>query len=478
MRILTLVMLLACALTAQETQTALEHRISQLEERAARADELAARVKELEARLIETELDEREDDLAASVDALVAEAQDEVFAKARLARSLVIGGQLRLRAEYRTVSLYGAPDPRKTDEDIVVQRTRVNFDARVLEDLRVFVELQDSRLWGEEMSVVGDLMGVDLHQGYADFENAFGTPFTVRGGRFELSLWNQRLISPLDWHPVGRAWDGVLVFGEPTEDLLLHAGYHKIAEGVPVDSDEDTDLYWAAMTYTGLENHEIGAAFFWLHVDAPAGGASAASFGTATVHAQGKFDGFDYSVDLVAQVFGEVGTADVEAYATAVTFGYTFDCDWSPRVGVEWTWASGDDDPTDGDFETFNPLFPFGHAYQGYLDLFAWRNGHDVALHISAKPRDDWWIGLSFHGFWLDQSADSWFGAAGTPIRTSPMADDHEVGYEIDLSVKYWLAKKVWLWFGYSHFFAGEYVEETGSSPDTDWFWLQLTVDF
>jgi len=472
MRFLIVVSVLVSCLAAQPD---LEARIRQLEARAAEADVLEARVKDLEARLESTELDERDARLAESVNAILTDVRDEIAVRSRRAQGLIIGGQLRMRTEHRTVSLYNVADPRNSDEDVTVNRARINFDARVLDDVRVFMELQDSRLWGEEMSPITDQMGVDLHQGYADFEGVFGSSFTVRSGRFELALWNQRLVSPLDWHPVGRAWDGVLVFGEPTEDLLLHAGYHTLAEGVTIDSDEDDDLYWGAATYTGVEDHEFGAAFFWLHADT--GGADI-SFGTATVHAEGTSGGFDYSVDLVAQTLGEVGPADVEAYASAVTLGYTFEGDWAPRLGVEWTWASGDDDPTDGEIETFNPLYPFGHSYQGYLDLFAWRNGHDVALHLSAKPASDWWAEIAVHSFWLDQTEDAWYGASGAPIRLVPTADDHHVGWEIDISVKHWIAENVWIWFGYSHFFAGDYVSETGPSPDTNWFWMQVTLDF
>jgi len=345
--------------------------------------------------------------------------------------------------------------------------------ARLREDLRVFAQIQDSRTWGEEITVQTDLMGVDLHQGYMDFERIFGSGFTLRVGRFELRLWNQRLLSPLDWNPVGRAWDGVLVFGSPG-DFELAGGYQIITEDPVIDSDRDLDFYWAAATWRGEEDHEIGVAFFWLQ-DKSLG--ADVAFGTPTFHAQGSFGAFDYGVDLAAN-FGETGSLDIEAYAVAVVLGYTFACDWSPRVSVEWTWASGDEDPADGELGTFNPLFPFGHSYQGFLDIFAWRNGHDLALRLDARPDEAWSFQVAVHGFWLDEEADSWYGAAGTPIRTFPAAGDRFVGVEIDLSAKYRIAENVLLWFGYSHFFAGDFVEESGRDPDTDWVFVQLTADF
>jgi hypothetical protein len=273
---------------------------------------------------------------------------------------------------------------------------------------------------------------------------------------------------------VARSWDGVLLFGKPAEDWTLEAGFHTIAEDPRIDSDDDTDFYWGAATYRGLDEHTLGAALFWLHSRT---GTNDFSFGTATLHADGRVSAFDYAVDLVAQ-FGENVDRAVHAYATSLVLGYTFTGSWKPRLGLEWTWASGDDDPDDDDFETFDPLFPFGHSYQGYLDIFSWRNGHDVAVHLEFRPAEAWGVEIAAHGFWLDSSADAWYGANLQPIRFVPGTGKKEVGYELDFSIKHWMSKDVWMWFGYSHFFAADYVEATGASPDTDWFFAQLTVSF
>ncbi len=453
-----------------QSEQVLAERLANLEARAAKAEALETRVNELEGKLSFYETQESDQNLSAAINALT---EDRAYVGVRKAKSILFGGQVRLRTEYRTVTRYQDAAPRETDEDFTIQRTRLNADARLLDHVRAFVEIQDSRTWGEELRVLTDTQGVDLHQGFVDFEDLFGSGATLRTGRFELSLWNQRLISPLDWHPVSRAWDGVLGFGTFGE-LTVHAGVHTIAEDARVDSDADTDLYWAALTWKPNSDHELGAALF--SVDANAG-TSDANFQTLTVHAQGRFSGFDYSLDLVGQG-GDFEDLDVCAYATAVEVGYTFGGDWKPRVALEWTWASGDDDPTDGDYETFNPLFPFGHYYQGYLDIFGWRNGHDVVAHFQARPSESFWFEVAFHGFWLDQSEDAWYGADLMPIRSFPAADDRQLGYELDISAKYWLSPAVWLWFGYSHFFPGDYVDETGDDPATDWVWLQLTADF
>jgi hypothetical protein len=448
----------------------LEARIRELEAQASRAEALAWRVEELESRLVAYEGMEAERVLEEAVSALRAEA---AAVHARKASALVLGGQMRLRAEARTVSRYQDPRPRETDEDFVIQRTRFSADARLGERIRAFLELQDSRQWGEETTVLGDLEGVDLHQGFVDFEDLFGSGFLFRAGRFELSLWNQRLISPLDWHPVARSWDGLFVSGALGE-VALSAGFHILTEDPVIDSDQDTDLYWLAGTWKPAADHELGLVLLSLDADA---GAAEANFQTLSLHAQGRSSGFDYALDLAGQ-WGRDHGRTVRAWAIAAELGHTFAADWSPRVALEWTWASGDEDPDDGRLETFNPLFPFGHAYQGHLDIFSWRNGHDLVLHLQAKPAPDWWIGLALHGFWLDESADAWYGADLLPIRSFPGASSRHVGWELDLSAKHWISGQVWLWFGYSRFFPGRFVEDSGQDPATDWVWLQLTADF
>lgn len=468
-----IVLLLAtfCA-QAQQIPPGVEARLAELEARAARADALAARVAELEERLAAEPGDGRE--LETLIAAHIAAWAPSGAVTAARSQSLVFGGQLRLRAEYRNVGTYAAADPRRTGDDVTVQRTRFNVLARPMDGVRVFVEFQDSRLWGEEGDPLADLEGVDLHQGYAVFEDLFGSGLDFQAGRYEMSLWNQRLVSPMDWHPVTRSFDGFLIASDPADPLYFHLGYNTIREDPGPSPGRDTRLIHGVVNYKGIEDHLLGAAVLWRRARAPG---LRISDWTFALHGEGRSGGLDYSADIVAQ-FGDRTGSSVRAYGTAATLGYTFDCDWKPRIGIEWTWASGDDDPGGGRFETFDPLFPFGHAYQGYLDIFSWRNSHDLALHLTVRPANDWKIDLSIHSFWLDERNDAWYGANLMPIRLDPGAGSRHVGLEIDLAVRHDINPNVWIWFGYSHFFPGSFVEDSGRSPSLDWIWLQLTVGF
>jgi len=57
---------------------------------------------------------------------------------------------------------------------------------------------------------------------------------------------------------------------------------------------------------------------------------------------------------------------------------------------------------------------------------------------------------------------------------------DDELGQEIDVTLKYKMFENFGVVAGYSHFFAGDFIEDTGAGNDrgVDWFYLQTTVKF
>ncbi len=453
-------------------------RVRAMEEKAAERD---ARIAELQSRLTDYEAsDERRGEFETLVNRLLQDEGPVVDVPKSI--NLKVGAQLRYRGEFRTVKNYGAGV--QEDTDFVIQRTRLHFDFGVIKNVRTFIQLQDSRFWGEENSPTTDLEGVDIHQAFVDFENVFGRNWTFRVGRQELSYGDQRLVSPLDWSRIGRAWDGVRTW-YTTDDFQLDAFVTTISERSLVpDGEQDDDHVFSGLYFhfVGWENHEADAYIFYRNFSSGTFLGEDGVLGdrdefTVGLRFKGHTGGFSYSAEGDYQ-FGNNANDDIEAYAWVLTVAYTFNMDWKPKIGLEWDFATGDDDPTDGDAGTFTPLYPFGHAYQGFLDIFAWRNGHDLIAKISAQPNEDLWIEAAFHYFLLDSDTDSWYNAAGAPIRTVGGGVSNSVGAEIDLHAKYTLNPATKLWIGYSHFFAGNYVEDTGDSPDMDWVYFQMTVNF
>src|SRR5262245_4118212 len=158
-----------------------------------------------------------------------------------LVKQFTIGGQVRIRAEYRDPTSYantlpGGANPLKSD-DFILERIRLNLKFSVTDDIDVFIQPQDQRIWGQELTVLTDERNFDLHQGFVELRNLFSEPLSLKAGRFEMAYGDQRLISPLDWHNVARAWDGAKVRYAP-KDFWVEAFYTVVRDPYPATMPE------------------------------------------------------------------------------------------------------------------------------------------------------------------------------------------------------------------------------------------------
>ena len=414
-----------------------------------------------------------------------------------LANQITIGGQVRLRAEYRDPIAYNNPagtpkDDQHEDADLLLERIRLNLTFTLADQITIFFQPQDQRTFGDEAAAgagtttvfVSDEQNLDVHQGYVDVKDLLAQGLSFRAGRMELSYGDQRLVSPLDWSNIGRAWDGAkLRYQQP--EWWAEAFYTVIKE--VQGAEDDQTFYGAYASYIGIKDHEFDVYVFGrqlndnLFTGETSGAANDRMDFTPGARLKGKIGGLDYSAEGMLQR-GEVGDDDIQAWATALTLGYTIDMDWKPRIGIEYTHASGDGDATDGDIETFDPLYSFGHYYQGFADVFSFKNGRDIALYLKVAPASNFSIHVDLHTFTLDEETDAWYNFAGIPIRPGAAGADDEVGQEIDVHFRWAVGKHVKFWGGVSRFIAGEFVEDTegaaGTDSDMTWAFLQAVVDF
>ena len=122
---------------------------------------------------------------------------------------LDIGGQYRLRYHHehnmRGQGLTGR------DDNFLLDRTRVYFDYKMTDRIRLFAEGLDAGSSYEEFAPrqieVNQLDAQNLFADVVLIDSGSGK-LTARGGRQELLFGAQRLLSPLDWANTRRRFDG------------------------------------------------------------------------------------------------------------------------------------------------------------------------------------------------------------------------------------------------------------------------------
>lgn len=399
---------------------------------------------------------------------------------------LSFGGESRLRAEAFS-NFYTANGMSDLDDARMLWRNRLHADFHPNEYFSLYAEAMDSREFGSDIisraprnNIFED--DLDLFLAYADFKNIGDYPVSLRIGRQLLAYGKQRLVGPLLWVNTGRAFDAAKL----TVKLEDYGGTIDVFGGEPVNRtfgefndffNDDTQFFgiytvWNKVPYVGF----IEPYVFYKHNDN-----ADLDFATIGVRTGNTYDsGWDWEFEAAGQV-GDWGPMDHLAFAMHAEAGYTFkDTMWTPRAAIGYDFSPGDDDPTDGDHNTFDNLYPTNHIHYGQMDLFNWTNSHQIELDVSASPMEKVKIFGEVHFNFIDEENDAWYNAGGGVLRRAAAGTDpgSYIGTEIDLKAKYtpsdWFAFEV----GYSHFFAGDYIDDTGNDDDADWGYMMTTITF
>ena len=449
--------------------------------------------------------------------------------------AIVFDIQERLRFEARENNFdYDDSIDTVNDDSWLLQRFRLGLAVKPTSWLKIYAQVQDSR---EAYSDRADFPGVlgaegddafDLRQAYIQIGNPNGFSLTV--GRQILSYGDERLVGAFDWNNIARTFDAMKArYVAPTWSIDAFASTVVVPER---GSYNQSDAFNGNETkreqvFSGIYFSTSACTFqttdlyvFHLHentnasyLPTAAGNTDFATFGFRIKSKPGAFHrqveetpamdgksladgksapapapkaapkavGFDYDMEAAFQT-GEVRGQDLTAYAVHAGIGFTFDAAWKPRLGIEGNLGSGDRDPLDSDSETFQNLFPTNHKFYGYMDTFSWQNMREVAAQFKLQPTKTLTVQFDYHAFWLDSTDDVWYRANGStavrPLTPASREADSYAGSEADLTITWNVKKWASIQVGYSHFFAGDYLSDTGASDDADFAFVQTTFNF
>jgi hypothetical protein len=464
--------------------------------------------------------------------------------------SLKLGGSLRHRFEVQQdfLGLVAGANTGESTEDFTLQRFRLYFDVNVNKNVRGYFKLQDVRTWGIEESAagngtVGNLSRVDLLEGYVELRNLGDlTPMleniSVRIGRWQWYYGDHRLIGTLNWANQSRSYDGARVRWDNQKGDWVDVFASFVDEfdtGSDAASGEVgfkagvTDAT-GTVTQNGRGNQDEVLWGFYSHFKVTDGLAvepyminrfrsrdqGAPFAGAGAIGGEKRFTlggrivgkkipslpGVDFTLEQAYQ-FGDTYPVtganagkdmSIGAFAGAWGVGYTFsDVPWSPRIGYQFAYAAGDDDPNDTDNDTFDHLYPTGHARMGYIDAHAWQNIQAHKIMLTAKPTKKLLLKADLWFFEADKVLDSMYSVVGGVADTGNTSSaqggfDDDYGTELDLVFKYKLFKNFGVVGGYSRYWVGDFIEDGrkagirpsagGDDTNADWFWIQTTVKF
>ncbi|MGB0952279.1 MAG: alginate export family protein [Planctomycetota bacterium] len=372
--------------------------------------------------------------------------------------SVELGGSLRFRTETRDPS---GPMTGLNSMSHSSGFARVFFAVNASENLDGKVEFQHV-IPGQGLDSESLLRQAWLRWGGV----APGTDLQV--GRFQMRYGNQRMVSDLAWSNFGRAWDGARIshagdgwnadvfWTQPVEMMGIAAGSEQAFGGAYVEVDPSDNLTFDVYAFMRRDRMMAGT------------GTNDLTFGGIV---EGRAaDNWTFSVEAAAQS-GDHGALD--AAGTAFALRTDVEVAKGVKLGLGYELASGDGNATDGDDDSFKPLFDFGHTYHGTQDLFRWSNLQDIVFRSSFDLDGNWVLLGDLHIFSLDDAAGGIAAFTGAPF--AQVAGEDELGTELDVAVKGVIAGGIKVWAGISYFSAGDAI---ASNDDQLWAFLQGELFF
>lgn len=482
---------------------------------------------------------------AADFNSQTADTKNFTTERARLKAEVKLDDEISGTMELMNLKMWGTPDP-----------NRVMGGANSMGACSTGAAVTAS---GGAGSNCADMSWFGLNQAYITVKNVFGSGWYLKAGSQEMAYGDQRLIGNTNFwstFPFPRAYDAIKVgasydtfdvdafMAKVTERQLgtLMGGTTSAAGQEPGDRDlrgiwatlknipnNTLDLYVLNMSDTGVSGGGtldtvngtvIAPNFGWFpyaYTGSISKGTNVYNWGARIKGGYNNVFGGNGNVDYTLELNDQTGTAadgnSISASAAALRAGYTIPEAMGLRIGGEYVYASGDDDPTSGEHKTFYQFTPSPHGMLGAQDFIAFQNIKAFKLGASFNPKANLKLSADFWDFKLAQANDYWYGSNGISTRSfviptvvnppvgvlntlntkqtgaEGILNGNKVGTEVDLVANYVYSKPLTFEAGYSVFNPGSGIKNTtaanlpgittGSASDSAKFaWCMLTLKF
>ncbi len=401
------------------------------------------------------------------------------------------------RIQYETIDHQFRAGSDGSDQALLL-RTFLNARWNINERFKIRLEMGDSRALlndtGSRINV-NIVNAAELLQGYVGWseKNLFaeGSDSFLRAGRFTMDIGSRRLIgrngfrnntqayTGLDWKWTGN--DGTQVrtiFTLPinrepstTRELLSNKAVF--------DEESFNEILWGS--YLSLPRLFAGATgelfFFGFNEEDSASRATRDRDLYTTgmrLYRKAESERFDFELESMIQA-GTVrastlatDTADLDhlAYFVHAQAGYTFRGMWKPRLLLEYDFASGDDDPNDGDSDGFDSLAGLNAGDYGPTDIytaFVRSNLSSPGMRLRVRPNKNVWAEFGYRALWLASNTDAWQGASG--IRDRSGNSGGFLGHQVVLRSRWQVCPNIALAGGLYYRIDGEFQKNAPTSP-------------
>ncbi len=382
----------------------------------------------------------------------------------------------------------------RTDDDEFLglqTQLRVEFDILSGSHLTLGGELLDSRFiaGNETGGAAAEINTLEPAQAWLAWRPhdflADGAKLDLTAGRFTMDVGSRRLVARANYRSILATFDGVRAVWTTKDKLAVTLAYTAPVTREPANAPSALDNEVALDAQ--FDNVRLGVAHIEMPLPSDLRGElylldlqedddsnvatrnrDLATIGVRLRHlsASGKFD---FDLEFAHQTGSQRATTnplDVaslshEAQMAHVEAGFSFDAPWSPRLALQYDFASGDASPTDGESQRFDPLFGDRSFEFGPTSTFGFisrTNLSSPGIRLEVKPDANSDAYVMLRQVRLAEAQDSF---ANSSVRDASGASGKDVGLQLEGRYRHWLVKdSLRLSLGAAVVFEGDFLKD------------------
>jgi hypothetical protein len=403
---------------------------------------------------------------------------------------LIISGTYRLRGENQQrfdAKNYGTDG----NETFLLSRLRLDLEYRFANRLKLFTEIQDSRVAGSSFTDA-DFQDknnpfhdpFDLNKLYVSYQPIDSLEFTV--GRQALNIANRRVFGPGDWGNTGRyIWDAVNIrYANKFVSTQAIFGYNIIHQP-DVFPNHNREAGNTFASFNTIKNLPFYLDIFYVNKYDHSGkyiGENGTLGDLNSSYLGGRVQKSVRQLNwmfLYAWQFGRYSSDRISAQGITTQLSYQFTASWKPQILLTYIYGSGDGNPKDNKKQTFDGIYSGADTdLYSWMNFAFWKNIQQYRADLILNPSKKISFRSEYHAYFLDKASDAWY-FPGKAMRIDKQGRSGKyVGQEVDFTAK--VKFSTWLQFltGYCIFVPGEFVEKTGADPVARWAFGELTFSF
>lgn len=420
-----------------------------------------------------------------------------------------VGGSIRPRYE-----ALGNPfvAGRSEDDEFLGLQTQLRAEFDIAPSLTIGGELLDSRFisgneTGGAASEIDTLEPAQLYLSWRpDDFIAEGAKLDLTAGRFTMDVGSRRLIARANFRSILASFDGVRAIWTSADELKVTFAYAASAGRAPSDAASAIDNEVALNR--SLDNTRLAIAhlegplhfgmrgeFYLLDLDEQDGPEAEtrdrdlATLGVRLRKAR-EDNQFDFDLEYARQSGSVHATTsaldttplDHTAELAHAEIGFSFDAPWSPRLALQYDFASGDRSPADSENQRFDPLFgdrSFEFGPTGIHGFIARTNLSSAGIRLELTPDGHSDSYIMFRDVRLESATDS---LANSGVRDPAGLSGDHAGLQIEGRYRRWLVKdSLRLSVGAATVLAGDFLEDAPNATrqgDPLYRYTELTWTF